>query len=143
KEIHLARAAAAANPIDDIVARARRVLETQNDDLVRLAALQAKMNGERALKQDRTETALFWFEREKLLRGWERNERGAHRGALWRVAREGMRREEVLSVLDGDVLFSSGPEFRVYTLALRGALMKSGDGFARHGTNYLVDYPLG
>lgn len=140
RELYTARAAASSNARDSITESARDLEERWSDRRRLLSGLQAGTNGSRALKDGDLQTATFWFETEKVLRGWTKNRRAGHRQALIQVARAQGNRNRALSVVDGDSLFTTPAEFAAYTTTLRSLLLPdaSVDETARR---FLVDFP--
>lgn len=126
RELYTARAAAPAARTDAERKSPERALENYTPRRLRLAALQAEVNGRRAREQGQEGAALFWFDREVTLRQAERPLHGAHRALLTALSRIASQERSSVTVADGDALARSAEEFADATDLLRSALLAPG-----------------
>jgi len=141
REYFLAREAAQFPPSDEVSRQARNTREEWDPRRRRLSALQAKINGQRAMEDGRLETAIFWFEKEQDLRRWSEPQNKQHLEVRQRLARERAHRRQSLTVVDGDALFFSPEEFSVYTDILRALMLENNDTLTSTTRQLAVNYP--
>ncbi|MCB2155873.1 hypothetical protein KQI84_13405 [bacterium] len=108
-----------------------------------LAALQAQENAERAREQNRLEASAWWYEREVMLTGTREPFREEHREVLRELAARQARKNQAVSVVDGDAALREPAHFQAYSELLRAFVLDpAAADLPERIDKFLANYPI-